>query len=104
MSNRRRFIRLAVVGLAGAGGLHRMGHAQAMRLDESEPAAMALGYKHDATKVDKAKFPRFAADQACSNCVLYQGKVADAWAPCAAVGGKLVAAKGWCNVWAKKPG
>ena len=104
MSNRRNFIQLTAIGLIGAAGLTRVAQSQAARLDESETAATALGYKHDASKVDKAKFPRFAAGQVCSNCALYQGKSSDAWAPCAVVGGKLVAGKGWCNVWAKKPG
>ena len=104
MSNRCKFIQLTAVGLAGAAGLTRLGQAQAARLDESDGAATALGYKHDASKVDKAKFPRFAAAQVCSNCALFQGKSGDSWAPCAVVGGKLVAANGWCNVWAKKQG
>jgi High potential iron-sulfur protein len=103
MSNRRKFMAITAIGLVSAAGLTRVGQAQTARLVESEAAATALGYRHDASKVDKAKFPRFAAGQLCSNCALYQGKPTDPWAPCAVVGGKLVAAKGWCNVWAKKP-
>lgn len=104
MSNRRKFIKAATVTLVGAAGVSTRVQAQPARLEEADPAAVALGYKHDAGKVDKARFPKYAAGQLCSNCVLFQGKVNDAWAPCAAVGGKLVAAKGWCNAWSKKAG
>jgi High potential iron-sulfur protein len=44
--------------------------AQAKPLDEKDPAAVALGYAADAKKVDKAKWPKFAAGQLCSNCAL----------------------------------
>jgi hypothetical protein len=64
---------------------------------------VAQGYKADATKADKAKFPKYAAGQACSGCALYQGKAADAAGPCPLFAGKTVSAKGWCNAWAKKP-
>ena len=84
---------IAVPGLAAA---------QAARVAETDPAAVALGYKHDATKVDAKKFPSFAAGRLCENCNLYAGKPGDAWAPCAALGNKQVAAKGWCAAWVKK--
>ena len=104
MTQRRTFIK-AAIAVAGAGALGSgPAAAQAKRLEESDPTAVALGYKHDASKVDKAKFPKYAAGQVCANCSLYQGKPSDAWAPCAAVGGRLVAAKGWCNVWNKRAG
>jgi hypothetical protein len=90
--------------LVGAAGLTSRAQAQAARIEESDPTAAALGYKHDASKVDKARFPKYAAGQVCANCVLYQSKGNDAWAPCSAFGGKLVAAKGWCAAWAKKTG
>jgi hypothetical protein len=41
---------------------------------KNDPQAAALVYKADASKVDAAKHPKFAAGQACSNCALYQGK------------------------------
>jgi hypothetical protein len=76
--------------------------APAARLDEKDPQAQSLGYKHDATKVDKAKFPKYAAGQTCANCTLYQGKPTDAWAGCPIFANKQVAAKGWCSAWVKK--
>lgn len=97
---RRNFLKLgsiAVVSLAAGQSL-----AQAARLDEKDPAAVALGYKHDATKADKAKFKNYAAGQTCANCTLYQGKAGDAWGPCQIFPGKQVAAKGWCSAYQKK--
>ncbi len=72
------------------------------QLDEKDPTAQALGYKHDASKADKAKFKQYAAGQTCANCQLFQGKPTDAWAPCPILPGKLVAGKGWCSAWVKK--
>jgi hypothetical protein len=38
---------------------------------ETDPQAAVLGYKANASKVDKAMHPSFAASQACSNCAMY---------------------------------
>ncbi len=102
MSNRRTFIKVAATALAGAAALSRHVYAQAGRLEESDPAAAALGYKRDASKVDKAKFPKYAPGQICANCILFQGKAADPSAPCAAFAGKSVEGKGWCSAWNRK--
>ena len=80
----------------------RTASAQATRLEETDAIAVSLGYKNDASKVDAKKHPAYAAGRNCANCQLYQGKAADPWGACAAVGGKLVNGKGWCIVWAKK--
>ncbi len=77
--------------------------AAAPMLSEADPQAVALGYKADATKVDKAKYPQHTAAQVCSGCNFYQGKPTDAAAPCTLFAGKQVAGKGWCTAWAKKP-
>ena len=78
--------------------------AAAETLSESDPAAVALGYKADASKVDAKKWPTYASGRHCASCQLYAGKPTDPMAPCAVVGGKLVNAKGWCAAWAKKAG
>ena len=70
--------------------------------DEKDPTAQSLGYKHEATKTDKAKFKQYAAGQTCATCQLFQGKPADAWGPCTIFPGKQVNGKGWCSAWAKK--
>ncbi len=56
---------------------------------KKDPAAVALAYKHDATKVDAKANPTYKAGNNCLNCQFYQGKDAGA---CPMVGGKLVAA------------
>jgi hypothetical protein len=101
MTTRRTFITriLPASALIGAPGLSA---AQAARLAENDAVAQALGYRHDATKVDAKKHPTFAAGRICANCNLYAGKGSDPWAPCSAVGNKLVNAQGWCVAWVKK--
>ncbi len=99
-ANRRTFIlqSIAVTGLAAGVSV-----AQAAPLvAENDPTAAGLGYKADATKVDKAKFPKYAAGQTCANCALYQAKAGAASGGCPLFAGKEVAAKGWCSAWAKK--
>jgi hypothetical protein len=97
--------RHVVIGLAAcAGGLSIGGAARAQQaLLETDPQAIGLGYKVDATQVDKARQPKYAAGQACSNCAIYQGKPTDAAGGCPLFAGKQVAAKGWCTAYVKKP-
>ena len=102
-SNRRTFVIHTAVG-AGALVAACMAQAQPKPalVDEKDPQATALGYKADATKVDKTKQPKYAAGQDCSNCALYQGKPGDAAGGCPLYGGKQVSAKVWCSAYAKK--
>jgi hypothetical protein len=99
LTTRRRFI--AIVPLIGAATLARAQAAPPL-LDPKDPQAQALGYVADATKADKAKFPKYAAGQACAVCALYQGQTGAASGPCPLYAGKAVLAKGWCSAWAKK--
>jgi hypothetical protein len=102
---RRDFLKtssLAVVSAALASHSGRSPAQAAPRLDEQDPTAQALGYRHDATKVDKKKFTRYQAGQTCLNCQLFQGKAGDTWGSCPIYGGKQVDAKGWCNAYVKK--
>jgi len=69
---------------------------------ETDPQAGALGYKADATKVDKSKFPKYAAGQNCGSCALFQGKAGDAAGNCPLFAGKQVASTAWCSAYAKK--
>lgn len=98
--SRRVFMMQVVAGgtLLGAGAVI----AQPARVDEKDPQAVQLGYKHDTTKVDKAKYPKHTNEQKCSNCQLYQGKATDAWGGCPLFGAKQVAGPGWCSAWVKK--
>ena len=103
-TGRRSFLKagsLTVVSAAIAGSVGNA-VAQGAHVDEKDAQAQSLGYKHDATKVDKAKFAKYQAGQTCANCTLYQGKPADAWGGCAIFPGKQVAGKGWCSAYVKK--
>lgn len=102
MTTRRNFLLSVLPGAALAAVTTGGAFAQAVKLEESDPAAVALGYKHDASKVDKVKFPAYVAGRNCANCGLFAAKGSEEWAPCAAVGNKLVNAKGWCVAWVKK--
>jgi len=101
MNSRRHFI-ITLVPAAAAIGLATRALAQPAKVDENDPVAKGIGYKHDASKVDAAKYPAYAKGKVCSNCQLYQGKAADAWGACPIVGNKQVNANGWCSAWVKK--
>jgi hypothetical protein len=102
MTSRRNFIFHVIPAASVALVTSRIASAEAVKVAETDPAALGLGYKHDASKVDTKKYPGYAAGHNCANCQLYMGKAGDSWGACGAMGGKLVNAKGWCVVWAKK--
>mgnify|MGYP003595371341 FL=1 len=95
--NRRRVVLLALAG----SGLAGAARAQS-KVDEADETAVALGYRHDTTKVDAKKYPQHKPDQHCGNCGFWQGSASDAWAGCAMFGRKHIAQAGWCMAW-KKP-
>lgn len=99
-NDRRVFMLQAAAGCAAAVGAVRA-RAQTM-VAENDAQATALGYKADATKVDKTKYPKYAAGQMCGNCALFQSAASAAAGGCPLFAGKQVAAKGWCSAWAKK--
>jgi hypothetical protein len=70
-------------------------------VDEKDAQAAALGYVAVAAKADKAKFPKYADGQMCSNCSLYQGGAAGQGG-CPLFPGKQVLAKAWCSAYNKK--
>ena len=100
VSNRRVFLMQAAASGLALGAVSVV-NAQAM-LAESEPQATALGYKADATKVEKAKQPKYAAGQICGNCALFQGAAGASAGGCPLFAGKQVSTKGWCTAYAKK--
>lgn len=127
-NNRRKFIRNSLAALTAvpvASALNRVGggtffhptlaSAQVMTaLSEDHVQAAALGYKHDATKVDVVKFPSRAGEEGakrlCSNCQLLTqaGLKAEGqegvWGRCAIFPDGLVNLNGWCNSWVQKVG
>jgi len=102
-TNRRTFI-MQVVAAGSAVVASRAMAQTAAKLEETDPQAVALGYKHDTKKVDAKKFPKHEVAQKCSNCQLYQAKANEAWGPCQLFPGKQVATNGWCSAWVKKVG
>jgi hypothetical protein len=100
MSNRREFI--VQFGLGSSALLATQAFAQGAMVADSDPQASALGYHGDGTKTDKSKFPKYAADQHCGTCALYQGKAADKSGACPLFAGKQVSVSGWCSAYAKK--
>ena len=70
-------------------------------VDEKDAQAIGLGYVAVAANADKAKFPKYADGQLCSNCSLYQGGSA-AQGGCPLFAGKQVLGKAWCSAYNKK--
>lgn len=101
-SCRREFIMGGVVGLLSVAFVPTLAYASDEELSETDPGAVALGYRTDATKVDKAKFPRYSAGQDCANCQFYQGAASAKTAACPLFSGKVVEGAGWCNGYARK--
>ncbi len=111
MTNTRRIFMLQSLCGTGALAAASLASAQATAttptttpatVPDSDPQAMALGYKTDGTKTDIQKYPKYAAGQSCSGCVLFQGKAGDSAGGCAVFGNKMVSSKGWCSAWTKK--
>jgi hypothetical protein len=98
----KRFVLLCGVAGSIAPILDAQAAPDLPHLSPDDPTAKALGYKDDAKTVDGKKYPTYAAAQKCSNCLQFQGKAGDAFAPCNIFSGKAVNANGWCQVWVKK--
>ncbi len=102
ISSRRKFLKLGATSIVAApfANIVVNGVAQASdlpQLEESDPVAMGLKYKHDATESERTD------DTAtCANCQLYTDADAAEWGPCAIFAGKSVAAAGWCASWAQR--
>lgn len=103
---RREFVKLAVGSAVVVPFLttnQAMAGGHLPRVEEGDPQATALGYKHDSATVDGSAYANHEASQVCSGCNLYQGKEGDEWGPCAIFPGKEVAAAGWCSAFVPKP-
>jgi hypothetical protein len=73
-------------------------------LDGNDPAAKALAFVTDASKVDAGSEPTFKTGQHCAACAQYQGKETDSTAGCTIFSGHSVPAGGWCKVWTQRSG
>ena len=103
---RRALLKTIAVALPASAVLLRQG-AQAAdlpKLDPNDPTAKALVYVEDPSSLDKSNpaVARYKEGQTCANCVQIQADSGE-YRPCGIFPGKLVAASGWCSVWAAKP-
>ena len=101
--SRRDFMENSVILIAVVGASSVALADPSPMLSESNPTAAALGYKTNASTVDKAKFPQYVPGQACAKCALYQGAAGAASGPCTIYAGKSVSSTGWCASYVKKP-
>ncbi len=95
--SRRRFLKSASQGIALSSLIPLCNLASAQeQVPETDPTALALSYKHDATQTAAP------AGRTCTNCILYSGAADAEWGPCSLFQNRLVAAKGWCSAWSAK--
>lgn len=105
--SRRSLLKGALIGLAAVPAsslLARNAQAAPELVDPASPQAKALGYVHDANKVDAKANPVYKPGQDCANCIQFTGKAGATEGPCNLFPGKVVKAGGWCKVWVLKPG
>lgn len=99
-TSRRAFLSLCGAAALAAIPVRVTAQPAPAKLDLKDPTAVALGYVEDAAKLTAAKEPSYKAGSHCGNCKLYTAAQEKAgYAPCGAVGGKLVAKAGWCKAY-----
>jgi High potential iron-sulfur protein len=96
-TQRRVFILQVIAGSSAAAASSWAHAAETEKLTEADPYAKSMGFRLDTTKVDQAKYPRHTAEQSCTKCQLWDGKVGDGSGPCSFYGGRLVPEGGWCR-------
>lgn len=100
----RRVVLLAPIAV-GLGSTRAPAQSAFKKVEESEPKATAIGYKHDSAKVDKARYAKHDVAQRCYNCLAYAPeKPADEWGECDLMSDRLVNRQGWCSSYKKKRG
>jgi hypothetical protein len=105
--SRRRFLRNAAVAFP-VGAIVIEGPVlgqEVPHLELDDPTARALYYVHDVEDLDLTdpRAANYEEGENCASCVQLQGEEGEEWRPCTLFPGKLVAAAGWCSVWAEKP-
>lgn len=100
-TNRRVFLGLCGAAALAAIPVRVLAQAAPAKLDLKDPTALALGYVENAAKITTTKEPTFKVGSHCGSCQLYTAAQEKAgYAPCGAMGGKLVAKNGWCKAFA----
>lgn len=94
-----------VLGVIGAAMLPAPSIAAtaAPHVSPDDPAAKALGYVNDASKIDGKNEHTYKAGSTCANCALFQAAQANGgYGPCSIFPGKVVNASGWCRAYSAK--
>lgn len=100
---RRQVIMLIPAAASLAGLRMPLASAALKRVDENEPKATAIGYRHDSARVDQARYPKHQATQRCNNCLAFAPENPDdEWGECDLMSDRLVNRNGWCSSY-KKP-
>lgn len=104
MGQIKRRVVLWVPVAAGIAGLHApAARAAIKKVEETEPKATAIGYRHDSSKVDQKRYPKHDPEQKCLNCLAWAPeKPSDEWGECDLMSDRLVYRTGWCSSY-KKP-
>ena len=102
-NGRRQFLGKALLGTLGLPLLSEPAQALVSKLNPADPAAAAVGYVEDATKVDVSKFPTYKRGQSCANCTLLRPQYIGPYRPCKLFPKNVISVKGWCNAWVKNP-
>ena len=98
-STRRVFMMQVAVSTAALAGTQA--NAAVKKIEENEPKAASLGYRHDTKQVDEKRFPKHKATEHCAGCMAWLGKPNDAWAECDLMADRMVANGGWCSSYVK---
>jgi hypothetical protein len=101
LTGRRRILKAgacSLLALAAAPFVSKPARA-AERVAESDPTALALGYREDATQ---AHHPQYVAGRNCGACRFYTATADADWGSCSVFQNRLVATKGWCSAWAAR--
>ena len=96
-TSRRVFMIVATASTCGAA----RAQGKLKRVEESEPKAASIGYRHDSAQVDAKRFPKHKAGERCSTCMAWLGTKTDAWAECDLMAERLVSSTGWCSSYVK---
>jgi hypothetical protein len=105
MSHVTRRVVLLVPLAAGVCGSQAYAQSTLKKVEETEPKATAIGYRHDSAKVDKARYPKHDVAHRCYNCLAFApDKPADEWGECDLMSDRLVHRNGWCSSYKKKKG
>jgi len=102
--DRRKFIRLSsgMITTLPFLAINTGATQELTELSETDPNALALGYKADANSVEVEAYPSFDSIQSCDNCWFYESTNADNIGPCKMFPGHTVSAIGWCSLYTPK--